>query len=226
MREGFYPLFMKIYLFAIPTKRVGAMQATERDIQALYRALLHRDHASWEGVWEHWRPRVASWVRRHPQYRYTGEEVEYFINRAFEKLWRAVDPGKLEQFASPAQLIQYFKLCVHSVILDELRGMPPETTLVAASADDLADLPAPAAGAEEVALSRVQRHELWTTVHAHAKSEEERVLITACLVRGLPPREIAMRYPGLFGSVNEIYRMKRNLMERLSRDRRLREFLS
>ncbi|HLN62284.1 MAG TPA: hypothetical protein VK464_12095 [Symbiobacteriaceae bacterium] len=202
------------------------MQATEWEIQALYRALTYRDAHSWESIWESWRPRVAGWVRRHPQYSYTREDVDYFVNRAFEKLWRAVDSTKLEQFANPAQLIQYFKLCVHSVVLDELRSNRPETNLVAASAEEMAEMPAPTPGAEESALSQVQRAELWQTVADHVRTEEERVLVAAGLVRGLPPREIAFRYPGLFADVTEVYRLKRNLMERLSRDKRLREFLS
>ena len=48
----------------------------------------------------------------------------------------------------------------------------------------------------------------------------------AGLVRGMAPREIALRYPGLFGDVSDVYRLKRNLMDRLSRDKSLREFLS
>lgn len=201
------------------------MQATDQDIQALYRALTHRDTDSWQGVWTVWRPRVSGWVRRHPQFRYTGEEVDYFVNRAFEKLWRAVDSAKLAQFASPAQLIQYFKLCVHSVILDELRGGRTEMATVSATADEMADLPSQSPGVEETALIRVRRDQLWSTVNAHVRTEEERVLVLAGLVRGLPPREIAERYPGLFGSVADVYRIKRNLLERLSRDKRLREFL-
>ncbi|HYF91805.1 MAG TPA: hypothetical protein VD969_06135 [Symbiobacteriaceae bacterium] len=200
------------------------MQATDQDIKALYRALAERDPHTWEAVWQIWRPRVCGWVRRHPQYRYSGEEVDYFVNRAFEKLWRAIDPHKLAAFSSPAQLIQYFKLCVHSVILDELRGWADAAAL-AASTEEMADLPDATAGVEETALSRVRRDQLWSAVNGHVRSEEERVLVVAGLVRGLPPREIAGRYPGLFGSVADVYRTKRNLMERLSRDKRLREFL-
>lgn len=203
------------------------MQATEREIQALYRALIDRDPDTWDEVWGYWRPRVSSWVRRHPQFRYTGEEVAYFVNRSFEKLWRAVDAAKLEQFANPAQLIQYFKLCVHSVVLDELRGARSEAaTVVAATAAEMADLPSTGPNVEDVALSSVRRLELWATVSAHIRTPEERVLVDAGLVRGLPPREIVNRYPGLFGSVTEVYRIKRNLLERLSRDKHLRELFS
>lgn len=202
------------------------MQANELEIQALYHALVHRDHTSWESVWRSWRPRVAGWVRRHPQYSYTGEEVDYFVNRAFEKLWRAVDGTKLERFVNPAQVIQYFKLCVHSAILDELRGARPERAQVAVSTEELVDIPDARPGVEEDAMTRVRKDELWSAVSRHARSEEERVLVVAGLVRGMAPREIALRYPGLFGSVSDVYRLKRNLMDRLSRDKRLREFLS
>ncbi|HYG60343.1 MAG TPA: hypothetical protein VD902_19915 [Symbiobacteriaceae bacterium] len=202
------------------------MQATEGEIQALYQALEQRDQPSWDGVWRRWRPRVAGWVRRHPQYAYTGEEVDYFVNRAFEKLWRAVDGSKLERFASPAQLIQYFKLCVHSAVLDELRGARLEKAQVAGSTDDLVDVPDARLGVEEDALTRVRREELWSSIARHARTDGERVLVVAGLVRGMAPREIASRYPGLFGGVADVYRLKRNLMDRLSRDQRLREFLS
>lgn len=200
------------------------MQAGDREIEALYRALSERDAASWEAAWRYWSPRVAGWVRRHPQYRYTGEDVDYFINRAFEKLWRAVDPEKLERFQNPAQLVQYLKLCVHSVILDELRTPASEVAPVAATAEELADVPAPEPTVEEQVVNRVRRDALWATVAEHVRSEEERCLVEAMLVRGLPPREVAERYRGLFGGVEEVYRIKRNLIDRLSRDKRLREF--
>lgn len=202
------------------------MQAGELEIRALYHALEHRDTASWEKVWHYWSPRVAGWVRRHPQFRYTGEEVDYFVNRAFEKLWRAVDPVKLERFRNPPQLIQYFKLCVQSVILDELRGPRTEFAEAAASLEVLAEVPSGAPLPDEEALGQLHRDQLWATVASHVRSEEERALVEAGLVRGLPPREIASRYPGLFGGVEEVYRIKRNLLDRLSRDKRLREFLA
>lgn len=202
------------------------MQAGDREIQALYQALMDRDTDSWDAVWPNWAPRVAGWVRRHPQFRYTGEEVGYFVNRAFEKLWRAVDPAKLATFANPAQLIQYLKLCVHSVILDELRSpMPDSMVQVAASVEEMSVLAAPGPGVEETALRRVRRDQLWRVVAGHVKTDGERAVLEASLVRGLPPREIADRYPGLFASVSEVYRTKRNLLDRLSRDHRLREFL-
>ncbi len=202
------------------------MQAGDREIQALYRALGERGADSWQEMWDWWYGRVASWVRRHPQFRYTGEEVDYFVNRAFEKLWRAVDAAKLARFQNPAQLIQYFKMCVHSVILDELRGPSPETVPLAATAESETDVPAADDGVEDLVIGRVRRDELWKAVSSHVKSEDERLLLEAALVRGLPPREIAGRYAAVFGSVQDVYRTKRNLLHRLSRDKNLRDLLS
>lgn len=201
------------------------MQANETDIEALYHALRQRDPTSWESAWHCWQGRVAAWVRRHPQFRYTGEETAYFVNRAFERLWRAVDAEKLERFANPAQLVQYLKLCVHSVILDELRGPGPEQQVAASSMEEMGELPSSEPDAAEAALHKVRREELWAAVAVHIRSDEDRVLVEAGLVRGLPPRVIAGRYPALFSNVQDVYRIKRNLLERLGRDQRLREFL-
>lgn len=200
------------------------MQATDQEIQALYQALVQRDTQLWDDVWGIWSPRVAGWVRRHPQFRYTGEEVRYFVNRAFEKLWRAVDSLKLERFESPAQLIQYFKLCVHSVIVDELRGPQRDSQVVALSGDMLSEVAVTVQTVEDEAIGHLHREELWARIASHVKSEEERVLVEAALVRGMPPREIALRHPALFAGAHDVYRIKRNLLERLSRDPQIRNF--
>ena len=46
-----------------------------------------------------------------------------------------------------------------------------------------------------------------------------------CCALGLRPREIRERYPSQFPNASAVYRIKRNLVERLRRDPEIREFL-
>ena len=200
------------------------MQATSEEIALLYDALATRNEDAWAAAWHVWLPRVVAWVRRHPQFGYTGEDVSYFAGRAFEKLWHAVDAEKLDRFETPAHLLNYLKLCVHSSIVNHLRP-GRQSPVQPAPAEELGALPDPSPGVEATVLDHWRRDQLWKLVTGHAQSDRERVIIRAALVDGMKPRDIAARYRGLFSGVQEVYTCKRNLLERLSRDPRLKEFL-
>jgi hypothetical protein len=51
------------------------------------------------------------------------------------------------------------------------------------------------------------------------------MLAECWLRREMKPGAIQQQYPELFGNVTEIYRAKRNLLERLQRDPTIRRFL-
>ena len=58
--------------------------------------------------------------------------------------------------------------------------------------------------------------------HDDAAGEQERLLVCLMYVHGLKPSEVCAGYARLFPSVEDVYRVKRNLLERLRRNRRLR----
>lgn len=201
------------------------MPASPAEIELLLEALANRDEVSWERAWAVWAPRVSSWVRRHPQFHRTGEEPQSFVSRALEKLWRSVDEQKLARFETPVQVLQYLKMCVNSSIVESLRRAVSSDLLYLDDENQGEQLPDPGPQVESSVVSTIERKELWRIVAEHARTEQEQVLVEAALVRGLPPRAIAQRYGGLFDDVQDVYRLKRNLMERLARDGRLRAFL-
>jgi hypothetical protein len=201
------------------------LPASLEEIETLLHALANRDEVSWERAWAVWAPRVEVWVRRHPQFGCTGEDSQVFVNRALERLWRSVDKQKLARFEKPVQVLQYLKMCVHSSIIETLRRSVRVDLVYLDDQEQGADLPDPGSQVEPVIVARVERNELWRIVTEHARTEQEKVLVQAALVRGLPPRAIAERYRGLFADVQDVYRIKRNLLERLGRDGRLRSFV-
>lgn len=201
------------------------MTASPAEIELLLEALTVRDELSWERAWAVWAPRVARWVHRHPQFHRTGEESQIFVSRALEKLWRSVDQEKLARFEAPVQVLQYLKMCVNSSIVESLRRPMASSDLIYLDEEEQSSLPDPGPHVEGSVLTKLERNELWRIVAEHARTEQERVLVEAALVRGLPPRTIAQRYSGLFVDVQDVYRLKRNLLERLGRDARLRSFM-
>ena len=60
-------------------------------------------------------------MERHAAYAASGEEADYFINRAFEKMWLALSPERFGGFPDLKSLLRYLQMCVHSAVYDVVR---------------------------------------------------------------------------------------------------------
>lgn len=187
------------------------------------RALLGQDEQAWELAYRQYRPLVISWVKRHPALPASDEETQYFVNRAFERMWSAIPPEKFERFPDLKSLLRFLQMCVHSAIVDAARSAPPtvdtEDEEVPAQIEPRND------SIERQALTRAQREDFWHSVNERLKNEKERVVVHGSFVLSLKPRELYVEYPRLFDDVTDIYRIKQNVMARFRRDDELQEIL-
>ena len=113
-------------------------------------------------------------------------------------------------------------MCVHSVLLDEARARAsrPAETL-----DDLeADLP-DRVDVEAEVLDRVSGPDLWAAIERVLTDESERRVIYCSFALEMKPSEIHTRQPELFATVADVYRIKRNAIDRLRRSADIREYL-
>jgi DNA-directed RNA polymerase specialized sigma24 family protein len=209
---------------ASETERYFARQAYDPRycFELFRRAILHRDPRAWEHLYSQYRPLVAGWVRRHPAFSSTDEEAQYFVNRAFEKMWLALTPGRFHRFPDLKSLLRYLQMCVHSTVLDVVRAnecpvadTPVETLAAGGSSDEPA--------VEHAALARIRRQEFWREIEARLRSDQERRVVYGSFVLALKPSELYNQYPGTFRDVNHVYRVKENVLARLRRDSALEE---
>jgi RNA polymerase sigma factor (sigma-70 family) len=186
------------------------------------RAIVGRNSYAWEKIYRQYQPLVASWVRRHSGLQAAGEEVDYFVNCAFDKMWSAIDAPKFNQFHDVADLLRYLQMCVHSVIVDhtrshQLREVNLESS-VALPAQDLLS-------AEGQVTDQLERHRLWQIVAGLTRDEKESIVLQSSFLYGLKPSEIYASNVDRFESMDELYRVKRNLLNRLRRNPSLQQFL-
>jgi DNA-directed RNA polymerase specialized sigma24 family protein len=188
------------------------------------RAIVGRIQQAWDLIYAQYRPLVTGWVERHSGYPSSGEEAQYFVNRAFEKMWGAVPSDRFGQFANLSSLLRYLQMCVHSVIMDQLRGA--ERQVVESSLEESpVDHAEHSVDVEQQALGDVKRAAFWREVDSRLQNEQERQVVYGSFVLGLKPRQLCEQFPDKFGDVREIYRVKENVLARLRRDERLQEVL-
>lgn len=188
------------------------------------RAVMDHNQRAWDLVYQQYRPLVAGWVERHAAFASSGEEVQYFINRAFEKMWSAMSPEKFGRFPNLKSLLRYLQMCVHSAIIDQTRNaeeavLSPEPEVLAAGGQNLTP------AVEQQALSRLEQEAFWQEINARLNSDQERRVVYGSFVLGLKPRQLYAHYTDVFQNVQEIYRLKENVLARLRRDEALKELL-
>ena len=181
------------------------------------RAIVDRDEQAWTGLYELYNNLVHSWIARRAS-DLSSETLEALVNEVFAKFYRSLGPEKFERFSDLLPLLAYLKLCARSVVADYRRQRqswqreePLEYISQEPVEDDIADSVAEHLAAQEV----------WAVVSREVPAQEERLILAMIYIQGMSPRELQQRYPHIFASVEDIYRIKRNVMERLRRNRRL-----
>jgi hypothetical protein len=193
--------------------------------ELFYRAIVERNQRAWDLVYVQYRPLVTGWVERHPAFANSGEETQYFVNRAFEKMWAALPPEKFGRFPDLKSILRYLQMCVHSAIVDFMRLKEQETLLH----DDQrleAGREASESIVEQHVFTSIKRQELWHYLNGQLKNDKERRVVYGMFFLALKPRELYAQFQDTFQNIQEVYRIKENLIARLRRDSELRQFLN
>ncbi len=67
--------------------------------------------------------------------------------------------------------------------------------------------------------------EAWAVVSREVQAQEERLIPAMVCVLGWSPAELQHHYPLVFPSIEDMYRRKRNVLERLRRNKKLLQLL-
>jgi hypothetical protein len=180
------------------------------------RAFVNKNGA-WDAVFAQYKTQLAGWVRKHPGFESTGEEVQYFVVGAFGKFWDAMMPDKFRGFPDLGHLLRYLQMCVHSVITDFNRARD------LADSFDPMEAPEPEKRSERRKIEtdvfkgiRWQKCREW--LESRLNDEKERLVIKLYIDDALKPREIYALFPRFFKDVDEVYKIRQNVVARLGRD--------
>jgi len=189
-------------------------------LELFRRAIVRRDDDAWACIYQQYAPLVLTWVNQHqsaaPLLGQDGSAP--LVNAAFAKFSQALTPVKMDNFDSLAAVLKYLKMCVHSVIADEVRSRQArqyEEALESIEHEPASDDPA------DDVVSNISAQGLWQAIQEELNGEDERVLIYLAYIHGMKLSEISSQHSRLFPSVEDVYRIKRNVLERLRRNRRL-----
>ena len=180
-------------------------------LEIFQRALKKQDNEAYELLVRNFRGMAVGWLRSHPRYdsamRYESEDN--YVIEAFARLWNARH-DKSTDFETLGAALFYLKRCLITAVQDTLRFYEKQ----------MAQLPeAEGAGLDELmAQEEDDGRELWEIISSILPTKREQSLAYLLYHCNLKPREIIQYCPSLFGTVSEVYRLRRNIIDRLMRN--------
>src|SRR5436309_4452806 len=171
-------------------------------LELLRRATIQDKQEAWTWVQHCFGGMVRGWLRRHPQREVACrlESEENYVAQTFERFWQASAFNQQVEFSTLAAALQYLRASLNGVILDMLRayarpGEPGEPQV------------------EDQAASL----ELWEIIQRVLPSKREQRLAYLLYHCNLKPREIVRFCQKEWPDVQEIYCLRRTILERLLR---------
>jgi hypothetical protein len=186
------------------------------------RAVRDQDQAAWEMIYIQYNALVSGWVRQNQRFEASGEEVQYFVNGAFAKISRNLTADKFAGFQEISFILRYLKMCVHSVIVDYDRSAH-QAGLVAL--EDIAEKEAPGPTVERLGMDQSYRKAFWDWIDQRLHNDKERAVIRGAYILELKPQELYEQFRSHFSDLDEVYRVKQNVLARLRRDDEFQKLL-
>jgi hypothetical protein len=180
-------------------------------LELLRRATIQGNEEAWAWVQHCFGGIVRGWLLRHPQREVACrlESEEDYVAQAFERFWQATAFNQRVEFRTLAAALQYLRSSLNGAVLDMLRAYarPREVSL-----------PGPGESGEPLVEDGSEISDVWDTLQMILTNPREQRLAYLLFHCGLKPREIVRFGSQEWDDVQEIYRLRRNIMERLLRN--------
>ncbi len=188
------------------------------------RAFVERSNAAWDRLYAQYTPLIIGWIREHPQAGVADEGIDYFVNGVLSSMWKSCTPERFARFGDLPAVLAYLKSCVHTTIYNHLRKRRPVLAEISEELTALTPTTQAAATPVGAVLDQMARTELWQLLESLLHNEKERMVTDLYFIQGLKPRVIYELHSERFATIQEVYRVKQNLMERLGRNADLQQF--
>jgi hypothetical protein len=197
----------------------------EAGLELFRRAITECDDQAWQAVMDVYRDVLVVQMRRRALRGLISEDDGFCVDRAFQRFWHATTHRHAERrqsFDDLASILKYLKLCLGSVLLDEARLRRRQAC---ASLDEAPVEAQVCPDSTSGVIAGLARRDLWEAVARELPDANERLVARLSFVAALTPREILGRHPEKFADVVDVYRTKRNMIERLRRSQAIRDIL-
>ena len=173
------------------------------------RALEERNQAAQKWIEYHLSAMLIDWIQAHPSRDLACRlhPKEYFVVQAFKRSWQTSLQHYEFEFKNMADVLYYLRVYLNAAILDALRNY---------SRQGNTPLPASLIARESFSNQDDSSQEIWSNIEGKLSDARERRLAYLLFHCAIKPVEIVSSCPQDFSDVQEISRVRHDIIELLS----------
>lgn len=204
-------------------RRATPDKANERYCLELFRrAIVEKSQACWSALYSQYLKLVYRWTI---EFAKTNTEIgevtiEEMAQDAFTQFWRSYRSEHLAKAEGMGSILRYLKSCVWTSVQQVLRKQKESLLSLEEALDvNLAEQ----TQTERQILSTLATERFWQVLDGCCSSDRERAIARLRFVDAWKPGEIVKRRPDLATDEKELFKLLRNLKDRLERNEYMRE---
>jgi hypothetical protein len=214
-KEG-QPRKMSVRILAVFCQREidghlrGEAQGMQYCLELFHRARILHDEDALVALWQCFSGILRDLIHRHPQKEVLCglESEEYYTALAFERFWQAVMHLEDLEFGILTVALAYLQSSLNAVILDALRTYARSNKVAFLETDD---------AGEPVVENGENGGALWEIMQRMLPNEREQRMAYLLFHCNLHPEEIVRGNPHEFSDVQEVVRLRRDIIAQLVR---------
>jgi len=185
-------------------------------LELFRRAITENCSLSWYCLYTHYYSLVRYWVRQYIGTTDTPDLLDDLVQETFARFHQSYTREKLACAKGLGDVLSYLKSCAASAAMQENRRAKRDSLVIDWDEETL-DQHALSDSPETSVLREIDNHCIWAVVESCCHNEQDRMIVELVFITGLKPKQIVEQHPDLFSDVSEIYRIKRNLVDRIRR---------
>lgn len=203
---------------------------TDYCFELFRRAFAGEDMTALNRIYEIYIPQVTRWVRRHPAFERVSsngvKDAEDFVSEALMSFHQAMQqPGKFNDFDYLAQVLQYLKRCVHSVVYEAARRQPPRVPRPIGTDREAGEVEPAADNLPDTELARRELiRQIWQHLETLFPDEHDRLLCRCLYIYQMKPREITAQHPDIWQTARDVSVAKQRIQRNIYSDPHLRRY--
>jgi DNA-directed RNA polymerase specialized sigma24 family protein len=218
---AFTPKIMTHPSHLSPPQLAARCQATQPDgshevfcFELFRRAIAEDNSLCWQYLHRQYAPLVRFWINRFAPADQAA--VDDLVQETLTTFLRAYTADKIAQAGGLGSVLAYLKSCAVSCAL-QARRTEQRVALESDWDEESIEAQTSTPSLESIFSAKFDRQAIWAAVTDCCSDERDQLLARLVLVADLKPREVTQQYPQHFATVDDVYRVKRNLLERLRR---------
>ncbi len=208
-------------LHSSPSQLAARCQASQPDashelfcLELFRRAITEDCSLCWHYLHSQYYPLVRFWINRFTQADQAA--IDDLVQETLTVFLRAYTADKIVKASGLGSVLAYLKSCAVSCVL-QARRIEQRRASESDWDEESIEAQSSTPSLESTISEKFHSQAMWAAVAECCNDERDQLIARLMLVSDLKPRAITQQYPKLFATVDEVYRVKRNLIDRLRR---------